>query len=101
MKKKKLTPVVFRVWNRNPHDVLALFPTLAADNQGYFCDSYEHVGQHSAADYQSCIKVTRLATKKESAPLLAELRRIGYKLKVVKRVTSAMVIQRSQGNLMT
>ncbi len=90
MKKEKLTSVVFRVWKKKPHGVLALFPALAVDNQGYYCDSYEHVGQHGAADYQSCIEGTRPATISEAADLLAELRQIGYKLRVVKRATHAM-----------
>ena len=56
---------------------------------------YEHFGQHGPADYTGCIKITRQATVKEAAPLLAELRQIGYKLQVVKRATPAMVTRRS------
>ncbi len=94
MKKEKPIPVVFRVWRKKPHGVLALFPTLAADNQGYYCDSYEHMGQHGAADYSGCIKNTRPATMEEATLLLHELRRIGYKLQVIQRVTPAMVARR-------
>lgn len=98
--KENTTPVVFRVWNACPCDIIALFPALAADNQGYYCESYQHVGQHGPADYKGCIKTTRPATKKEAAPLLAELRRIGYgDLQVVERATPAMAIRRSWGNL--
>ena len=39
------TVVVFRKWKTNG-DIIALFPELPADNEGYLCDSYEHVGQH-------------------------------------------------------
>ncbi len=94
MKKEKLTPVIFRVWNARPHDVLALFPTIAADNLGYLCGSYKHFGQNGPADYKGCIKKSRPATKKEAAPLLAELRQNGYELRVVKRATSAMRTER-------
>ena len=101
MKKEKPTPVVFRVWNRRPYDVLALFPTIPADNMGYLCSSYEHLGQHSPANYKSCIKVSRPATKREAAPLLAELRRIGYRLQIVERATSAMATKRAWKDLVT
>ncbi len=102
MKKEKLTPVVFRVWNARPRDVIALFPTLAADGVGFLCESYEHFGQHGPADYPNCIRKSKPATKKEAAPLLAELRRIGYDdLQVVKRATPVMRTKRSQKVLMT
>ncbi len=96
MKKEKLTPVVFRVWNARPRDVIALFPALAAGNLRYLCESYEHFGQHGPADYINCIRKSKLAARKESASLLAELRRIGYKLRIVKRATRAMVARRSR-----
>ena len=101
MKKEKLTPVVFRVWNVKPHDVIAFFPTIPANNQGYYCESYEHIGQHNPANYSGCVKATRLATKKEYTPLLRELRRIGYKLQVVKRATPAMRTERAWKDLVT
>ena len=93
--KEKPTPVVFRVWNARPRDVIALFPAMAADNLGLLCESYEHFGQHGPADYVGCIKKSKPATKKEAAPLLAELRRIGYELQVVKRATPAMARERA------
>lgn len=99
--KEKLTPVVFRVWNTHPRVVIAFFPTLPADNFGYLCESYEHFGQHGPADYSRCIKASRLATRKEAAPLLRELRQNGYELKVVKRATPAMRVQRAWEDLVT
>lgn len=83
------TPVVLRVW-RVGNEVLALFPTLPSDVLGYYCDSYEHVGQHCSAIYLDCIRATRPATRKESAALVRELKQRGYKLRIVKRVSSKM-----------
>jgi len=78
-------PVVIRVWKGQPDDVFALFPTDPADNYGQYCTSYQHVGQHSSADYHHCIRQSRPATKAEARPLLTELRRIGYRPRVLKR----------------
>lgn len=49
--------VVFRKW-KDTGDVIALFPELPSDIYGWFCDSYEHVGQHSGADYHGVIRQT-------------------------------------------
>jgi hypothetical protein len=78
---------VIRVWNGNPNDVFALFPTLPADRYGHLCTSYQSIGQHSAADYGHCIDNSRPATATEAQPLLTELRRIGYQPHVLKRAT--------------
>ena len=79
--------VVIRVWRNDPDDVFALFPTDPADNFGRYCTSYQHVGQHSSADYHHCIRNSRPATRREAVPLLTELRRIGYRPHVLKRAT--------------
>lgn len=50
------------------------------------CESYMHTGQHGAASVRLGL---RLATRKEYAPLAAELRRLGYKLDIRKRATQA------------
>ena len=75
---KPIDPVVIRVWREKDGDVFALFPVLSADNNGYHCTSYQHIGQHGAADYRLCIDRSRPATAEEAAPLLAELKAIGY-----------------------
>ena len=59
--------------------MFALFPADPADNYGYLCTSYQHIGQHCGADYDLCIRASRPATRREAAPLLTELRRIGYR----------------------
>jgi len=78
-------PVVIRVWKGDDSDVFALFPADPADHYGHFCTSYQHIGQHAGADYAHCIANSRPATRREAAPLLAELRRIGYRPRVLKR----------------
>jgi hypothetical protein len=84
---KPTDPVVIRVWKGDPDDVFALFPTDPADIYGHLCTSYQHIGQHSAADYYHCIRNSRAATRREAAPLLIELRRIGYRPRVLKRAS--------------
>lgn len=84
------TRVVFRKWRRNRiagDGIIALFPELPATVGGYDCSSYEHVGQHGAADYHLVIQNTRPATVEEAAELSAELTRRGYNLKVIQRVS--------------
>jgi len=93
MKNNKPLPVVLRVWLHGYErgDVMALFPTWAYDIYGNHCASYEHIGQHGAADYHGCIECTRPATVKEARPLLDELLQIGYdNLRIVKRATRKM-----------
>ena len=80
-------PVLIRVWKGDPDDVFALFPTDPADNYGHFCTCYQHVGQHGSADYGHCIASSRPATKAEARPLLQELRRIGYRPRVLQRAS--------------
>ena len=83
------TPVVLRVWKVGG-GVLALFPDSPSDALGHYCDSFEHIGQHSGADYLLCIECTRPATCAESKSLVQELKRRGYDLHIVKRATAAM-----------
>lgn len=81
-----MTPVVFRKL-KDGGDILALLPAEDA-GQGY-CMSYQHVGQHSGADYTGCIAITTPATPEEYKGLLAELVSIGYDdLKIYKRSPS-------------
>ena len=78
------TVVVFRRWKENG-GIVALFPELPSDIYGCYCESYEHVGQHSGADYFGVIQHTVPAKRKEAARLARELRLIGYKLRPVRR----------------
>ena len=78
--------VVFRRWG-DTGDVIALFPEIPSDIFGFYCDSYEHVGQHGGADYYGVVRHTNPATPEESAALAAELQRIGYRLVPVRRAS--------------
>jgi hypothetical protein len=84
------TIVIFRVDRGIRGSVFALMPESPADEKGLRCTSYEHVGQHGAADYLHCIAISRPATLAEYNDLLAELTRIGYRVVIRRRATYAM-----------
>jgi len=73
------TIMIFRTY-RSGSDVIALLPEVAADIAGRYCTCYQHIGQHGGADYQGVIRQSRPATAAESAPLRAELSRMGYRI---------------------
>ena len=81
-----ITPVIFRKW-KDTGTTIALFPELPADLNGSFCDAYEHIGQHGGADYFGVVQHTLPASRNESTALARELRRIGYRLKVMRRAS--------------
>jgi hypothetical protein len=81
----EVLPVLFRVWNRDPHSVIALFPTVASDADGHFVESYEHIGQHGGANLVGVMAASRPAQEAEYKTLKAELERLGYNLKVYQR----------------
>ncbi len=79
------TKVIFRHFQG---EVVALFPEVAATvGMPWHCQSYAHIGQHSGADAAGVIRHSRPAKPSEYKPLAAELRKIGYRLKIVKRCT--------------
>ena len=80
---KNGTIVIFRKWQND--DVIALFPEIPANNSGTFCQSYEHVGQHGAADYAGVVSRTKPASQDEHIKLLQELQMIGYDDLVVRK----------------
>lgn len=81
-----ITRVVFRRWPKSQGGgIIALFPDIPSDLAGRFCLSYEHVGQHSGADYRGMIGSTRPAAPFEYRPLQDELTSIGYDLKIRSR----------------
>jgi hypothetical protein len=88
------TIVVFRVDPGPRGDVFALMPEDPADEHGILCGSYQHIGQHAAANYAHCIATSRPATPAEYADLLGELTRIGYRVVVRQRASHAMVQRR-------
>ncbi len=78
--------VVFRRW-KDTGDIIALFPEIPADNQGWYCVSYEHIGQHGAADYQGVLEHTTSASPQEYARLARELTLLGYNLQPIRRAS--------------
>jgi hypothetical protein len=84
--------VVFRKFREG--DIIALFPRIPADINGNMCESYQHIGQHGAADLHGVIDNTVYAIPKEYTALAKELRSIGYHLDIGKRVTETDNIAR-------
>jgi len=77
------TKVIFRKCSDG--EVIALFPAEAFSNHNLgTCSAYVHNGQHTEASV-FLTRSTKHASRKEFAPLARELRRIGYKLRVVAR----------------
>ena len=88
------TPTVFRMFPDG--DIIALFPTIPADLNGH-CLSYQHVGQHGAADYGHVIANSRPARPAECADLVGELIGIGYAVRPVRRASRRMHEERRSG----
>jgi hypothetical protein len=83
--KEQPEQVIFRVDRGRDGEVFALFPNIAADYAGRYVQSYQHVGQHAAADYGLCVANSRPAKPHEFAALKRELEGRGYKLDVRRR----------------
>jgi len=81
------TKVIFRMFGDG--QVIALFPEVATDKLGYYCQSYMQVGQHSAASPRLVDK-TKPAKQEDYQHLFDELTGLEYNLKVVKKFTYAM-----------
>lgn len=79
---------VFRRF-RKGGEVIALFPEVPADRFFGHCLSYMHVGQHGAASVDLS-GATRPANENEFSNLLRELRGLGYRVNVRRRITRAM-----------
>ena len=80
--------VVFRIW-KDGGGVIALFPELPTDLLGWYCLSYEHVGQHAAAHYHGVVGRTLPASPEQYAALTRELSARGYALRTIRRATAA------------
>jgi len=77
----EITEVIFR---KDKNGVFALFPHCVDTLDGNVM-SYQHIGQHSAAEYNHCITKSVPASPEEYESLLAELISIGYNLKIIRR----------------
>ena len=79
------TRVSFRVADG---EVFAVFPILPGTNDSRTMQGYAHVGQHCTVS-EDYARGARPATEEEYAPLLAELKRIGYdNLVIVEKITA-------------
>lgn len=77
------TKVIFRKWHNG--DIIALFPEIPGTNDPFTCLSYEHIGQHGAAQV-SIIGITTAANEREYKDLFNELQNCcGYRLQVCQR----------------
>jgi hypothetical protein len=86
-----ITLVAFRFWydgpgNRKSGEVVAIMPELPGDSDAYSCTCYVHTGQHGICNVHLAGQYSRPATEAEYAPLLTELERIGYRVRVIRRV---------------
>ena len=80
------TDVIFRRWvDEDFNLIIALFPYEIDNIEKGFISSYEHLGQHSGADYDGVIRGTIPAKENEYQALKSELESIGYNLNIVKR----------------
>lgn len=87
-KDKHKTIIIFRTFRSKKYgdpDVIALFPYDVDSRDGSVC-SYQHVGQHSAADYHHIIRNSRLAKPTEYADLKTEMESMGYNLQIQKKM---------------
>jgi len=68
--------VILRRW-RTDGQIIALFPDMV---EGFYVNSYMHVGQHGEADYNHVVTQTTLVRPgdRDGEALLDELRQIGY-----------------------
>jgi hypothetical protein len=79
----KLEKVIFRKWIKSEGGgIIALFPQIPVNTNSRFVQSYEHVGQHGAADPLIVINKTVPALTEEYEELKRELERRGYDLRV-------------------
>jgi len=85
-KDKEITRVIFRI---DSDGVFALFPYEVVVRSGItfhkYVMCYAHIGQHSSANYNYCIRKSKAASIDEAKDLKKELEDIGYNLKEVKR----------------
>lgn len=80
------TKVIFRKFI-GCNSVIAIFPEIPHDRNGWACSSYMHVGQHGSADPHGIMQNTKLAAPEEYEPLKKELEKIGYTLEICKKIT--------------
>jgi hypothetical protein len=88
------TKVIFRRWKQG--EVIAIFPELPGTNDPGTCMSYQHTGQHGAADPSHVTSQTRPATGTDVDQLYRELSQIGYDLETIKRAPGTAYATRAK-----
>lgn len=87
-------PVIvhFRKWTRaeNKGEIGALFPGIEGNRTKRHCMDYHYNGQHGACDARQFVRCTVPAKPDEYASLARVLESLGYRLKIVPRITSNM-----------
>ena len=80
-----ITEVIFRVDTTKDfkETVFALLPYEVEKSGSVTC--YQHIGQHSSADYYWNIQRSKPATEDEYKDLKAEMEQLGYNLKLIKQ----------------
>jgi hypothetical protein len=80
----EVTDVIFRVdkTKDGKGTVFALLPHECCNHTGSVT-TYQHLGQHSSADYKYCIASSSPASEKEYANLKQEMEGYGYNFNVV------------------
>ncbi len=86
LKDSEITEMIFRVDTTKDFKgtIFAVFPYDVSDTSGRIT-TYQHVGQHSSGDYQTCLNTSRPANELESIELKTELEQRGYNIKIVKK----------------
>ena len=84
---KEETKVIFKIarYEDGEKEVVAFFPGMPAKPGRVFC--YAHNGQHDEAGYEFYAMNCKNCTEEQYAPLKRELESIGYRLRVVKRIS--------------
>lgn len=77
-----VTDVIFRKYLDGT--IIALLPHECNDRHGNV-SSYQHIGQHSGADYNGVIMCTKLAKETEYFDLKKEMESLGYNLNIIKK----------------
>ncbi len=86
------TKVIFRKYPDG--NVIALLIEEPADLNPSHCNSYMHVGQHSAVDPLKVVCQTILASEEEYADLKEEMESLGYEFEVLHRLRRTHLSQR-------
>lgn len=89
-KDTEITEVVFR---KDKEGIYALMPYEISDHFHGFVTCYQHIGQHSQAEYFSCIAKSKSAKKDQYTDLLSELNSIGYNVRPISRINLKKYIE--------